>query len=416
MSKQTAAQRRKSSRIIAPIDVETFHHEREIPVIPRPERMGSIRGISSRRAVVPIDIESIPEHKEHKDDDLRKEAQHDRGIVVVTGRPVKKPHRVPICRLFCSFCLCCTMLTFGTILILLALYTGGRITDFFNVGNPPGLADTHVWDTDGEYMLNLHVINSLQDNYTAYFDRYIYEWSNGSPDVVNLSSERGSYDPDCHAYDGVMNVCNSDYGETDWRGINIIIINNGYIQNSIAKMNDFFLVGTDADQKMFTMCHEMGHGLGLPHSDENYYNADRGDCMDYTVRPQNNLHPGTYNFKLLQAMYGPTSPNATNVDGGTFLSQGVYPGSGFVKEVFHENPDKYDGENHGRRRAVETMPEGVKNKYLQAREQVEKSNEPHKKDGSIVKLVGKGKMHAHFEADLGDGYYLMASKLLAVFE
>jgi hypothetical protein len=42
----------------------------------------------------------------------------------------------------------------------------------------------------------------------------------------------------------------------------------------------------------------------LPHTDENYWNPDRGDCLDYTIRPERNLNPGVYNYDLLQQLYG----------------------------------------------------------------------------------------------------------------
>jgi hypothetical protein len=37
--------------------------------------------------------------------------------------------------------------------------------------------------------------------------------------------------------------------------------------------------------------------------DENPYNSDQGNCLDYTKTPANNLHPGDVNFKRLLAMY-----------------------------------------------------------------------------------------------------------------
>lgn len=47
-----------------------------------------------------------------------------------------------------------------------------------------------------------------------------------------------------------------------------------------------------------------GHAFGLPHTDEEYYNAERGDCLDYTVNPKKNMQPGKYNFNLLKQLYG----------------------------------------------------------------------------------------------------------------
>ena len=49
---------------------------------------------------------------------------------------------------------------------------------------------------------------------------------------------------------------------------------------------------------------EIGHGFGLPHSDENFYNLNLGNCMDYTDRPWSNTSPDKQTFELLQDIYG----------------------------------------------------------------------------------------------------------------
>jgi hypothetical protein len=79
-------------------------------------------------------------------------------------------------------------------------------------------------------------------------------------------------------------------------------------------MNDFYLADNNRAQKRYTMCHEIGHGFGLPHTDENFYNSDTGECMDYTSNPQNNQQPGPANFEFLAALYGtiPTSAQASS--------------------------------------------------------------------------------------------------------
>jgi hypothetical protein len=47
----------------------------------------------------------------------------------------------------------------------------------------------------------------------------------------------------------------------------------------------------------------------LPHTDEDHFNRDRGDCLDYTNKVENNLVPGDYNLNLLKTLYGtPDSP------------------------------------------------------------------------------------------------------------
>ena len=119
----------------------------------------------------------------------------------------------------------------------------------------------------------------------------------------------------------------------------------GFITSSVAKMNEYYLHNADfakrrckfectcmllttmatytyvlltlqyvtilyyyyyyyhPSMKIDTMCHELGHGFGLPHTDENFHNKDLGNCLDYTVNPENNLHPGAINLDRLRDMY-----------------------------------------------------------------------------------------------------------------
>ena len=44
-------------------------------------------------------------------------------------------------------------------------------------------------------------------------------------------------------------------------------------------------------------------GFGLPHTDENPYNKNLGDCMDYTDDPEVNLLPGEVNMNALREVY-----------------------------------------------------------------------------------------------------------------
>ncbi|MGK3761237.1 MAG: hypothetical protein ACI8RD_013555 [Bacillariaceae sp.] len=69
-------------------------------------------------------------------------------------------------------------------------------------------------------------------------------------------------------------------------------------------MNEHYLLNADYDERLYTMCHELGHGYGLPHTDENFNNKDLGNCLDYTNRPSNNLRPGQQNCNRLLEMYG----------------------------------------------------------------------------------------------------------------
>lgn len=104
-----------------------------------------------------------------------------------------------------------------------------------------------------------------------------------------------------------MKVCNKKYGRTGWTGLNEVYFEGAFIAASVAKMNESYLKasGTSKAEKLFVMCHEIGHGFGLPHRDEIANNADLGSCLDYTYRFEKNKRPDTViDFQNLEKQYG----------------------------------------------------------------------------------------------------------------
>mmetsp|Transcript_61503 Transcript_61503/g.150532 ORF Transcript_61503/g.150532 Transcript_61503/m.150532 type:complete len:348 (+) Transcript_61503:222-1265(+) len=179
---------------------------------------------------------------------------------------------------------------------------------FFNEDPYVGDNTTQLWrgHTDGEGGLTLTLQNSLDDNWYSEFDEAVSDWNNCNPRVLELSTTTIEIDHTCTHNDGVMKVCNGNYGDTGWLGINEVMktVPQGIIQSSTAKMNEYYLNNAGYDERLYTMCHEIGHGFGLPHTDENFNNKDLGNCLDYTNRPSNNLRPGDVNCQRLLSMYG----------------------------------------------------------------------------------------------------------------
>ena len=54
---------------------------------------------------------------------------------------------------------------------------------------------------------------------------------------------------------------------------------------------------------LYTAVSLASHGFGLPHTDENPYNTNQGNCLDYTDNPGTNINPGDVNFNKLSGMY-----------------------------------------------------------------------------------------------------------------
>jgi hypothetical protein len=191
--------------------------------------------------------------------------------------------------------------------------------------------------------------------------------------------------------------------------------------STVAKMNDYYLEGTNEAQRMFTMCHELGHGLGLGHSDENFRNADLGNCMDYTNSPQNNLHPDEYNFLILEELYGNVNSN---------------DGSSNNKNDVNDNNTGQEVERNGRRhmtneeyRILEDdfdiyspCLDSIELSSKLAAPDVDEGEESHSRDShsnsdsltcGVWRLVDKTLTSEHHELILGNGYTIRTNFLLA---
>jgi hypothetical protein len=151
----------------------------------------------------------------------------------------------------------------------------GGLDKIFTVDSDPfqgfTIDQASRWDTTSytEGGLQIELWNACEDRWTSFFDRAVSEWDAGSPDVLTLTASRVDVDGDCMAVDGIIKVCNGDYGDTQWRGINEILIQDDYIISSTAKMNDFYLDKESDQHKQMTMCHEASISICLASHDCN---------------------------------------------------------------------------------------------------------------------------------------------------
>jgi hypothetical protein len=147
-----------------------------------------------------------------------------------------------------------------------------------------------------------------------YLDTALSDWDqrDTSP-VVRLTEVPGRTKPKkCRPTSGQVEVCNHGYGKTGWVGLTRIwITSDGHITQATSKLNDTYLNNlrrfpqySNPEWRQGTLCHELGHTLGLAHQDEN-------SCMDNVSNPSSeDMRPNAHDYEQLEAIYGSHTDNA----------------------------------------------------------------------------------------------------------
>jgi hypothetical protein len=118
----------------------------------------------------------------------------------------------------------------------------------------------------------------------------------------------------CRATSGMVQVCNTTYGNNGWLGVAQIWISGTHITQGTTKVNDTYFntptYNTTAWRNL-VMCQEVGHTFGLDHQDEAFSNPNLGTCMDYTNDPSTNQHPNAHDYEELGIIYAHTDSTTT---------------------------------------------------------------------------------------------------------
>jgi hypothetical protein len=148
----------------------------------------------------------------------------------------------------------------------------------------------------------------LGDNVSTTWDAHLAlasgDWSVSG--VLDTKVMPGKGKRNCRATDGRVEVCSAGYGFNGWLGIAQIWISGDHITKGVVKVNDsYFNTSTynTPEWRQLVMCQEVGHTLGLGHTDENFDNAPEGTCMDYSSDPVPNQHPNQHDYDMLDNMY-----------------------------------------------------------------------------------------------------------------
>ena len=101
--------------------------------------------------------------------------------------------------------------------------------------------------------------NALSEEWQTTFYLATADWSTGDPNAVEITEEAGTPTSECEAPEGKVIVCNGDYGDSKWRGVNESMLNpRGLMISSTARMNEFYLSSMGKGAWQYTMCHEIG--------------------------------------------------------------------------------------------------------------------------------------------------------------
>lgn len=268
--------------------------------------------------------------------------------------------------------------------------------DPFNNAN---IEDANLWRTKNRAGLELVVVNALEDRWLTYFTTAISQWDAGTPDTLTLTVETATPDSTCTAIDGKLKVCNGNYGATNWRGINKILLENNWIYSSAARMNEYYVTDNDDDQRQYTMCHEIGHGFGLPHTDENFFNKDLGNCMDYTNNPATNMQPAYPNFKFLAELYGTVDGSPVPTDDALIPTNNQSAVKNQNTTESQQNGNRY---HHRRRRMNQSkLPAHIVSRLADIDTLVDSGE--YRTTFRLLSETENGG-HTQHEVDLGDGY------------
>ena len=116
----------------------------------------------------------------------------------------------------------------------------------FNEDPKLGNNQTTRWKSDyiKDDGLHLTLYNALDDTWQQEYADAIADWQQS--DALQLTTQRVAVDYECTRVDGVMVVCNANFGATGWVGINENSISSrGVILSSVSKMNEYYLRNAD---------------------------------------------------------------------------------------------------------------------------------------------------------------------------
>lgn len=180
--------------------------------------------------------------------------------------------------------------------------------------------NNYKWARTGP--LAISIGNNLDATWSPRLVPTAAQWS--AANNIDFIPAAGRSNATCAPVYGSVQVCNGNYGKNNWLGYANVWLSQGFIVQATVRLNDYYFAmtkyNTDA-WRQFTICQEIGHTLGLAHTNAIRTNLNTGSCMDYTNDPTGtaggvngtlaNLTPNSVDFAALDEIYA--TPNATQL-------------------------------------------------------------------------------------------------------
>ncbi|NJC07814.1 PEPxxWA-CTERM sorting domain-containing protein [Polymorphobacter fuscus] len=163
--------------------------------------------------------------------------------------------------------------------------------------------------------LQIAIGSNISSTWVPYLATAANAWS--AADNIDFLVTTGASNPStCNPKFGGVQICSANYGANGWLGYTNIWLSGGFVVQATVKLNDFYFATTrynTAAWRDYTVCQELGHTLGLDHTNAVRTNANTGSCMDYTNDAAGtaggangtlaNTRPNAVDFAALNAIY-----------------------------------------------------------------------------------------------------------------
>lgn len=157
--------------------------------------------------------------------------------------------------------------------------------------------------------------NNVSGNWDSLLRTAISQWNKG--DAVTIKEVSGGTNAqNCNERTGRIEVCSGMYGtQVGWLGLTRLFFNRGgdHVEAATVQMNNSFFDQRDGqynddDARRHTICHEMGHAIGLGHVDSKSCMNNSQYAVFHYIKPINK------DYRHLERIYR-HKDSTTTVDG-----------------------------------------------------------------------------------------------------